>query len=346
MTERTKKNLIKRIYFDLSSPAAYAGAEKVYQEAKKRIPTIRKEEVEDFLQSFPTYSIYRPTRKRFKRLATIASGKNSDWQADLAIFDTLRKNNDNYKYLLVAIDVLSRKMVTAPVRSKSPKDMIPAFDILFQKAKVKPHKIYSDRGLEFQSREMLEYFKKHGIQKNVMYSENIYAGLVERANRTIKERLYRYFHENKTHRWVDAIDAIVDAINNSVNRTTGIEPNKVTYQNAEAIREKLFGEHSNKGKSHAKPKYRVGDIIRISKTKGIFGKGYHPNYTLEKFRIKEAYQTNPPHYKIEDLNTPPEEILGVIYEPEISLVSKTAQQGDGNHTKNHLAIKPLLWEKL
>ena len=123
---------------------------------------------------------------------------------------------------MVAIDVLSRKMVTAPVRSKSPKDMIPAFDILFQKAKVKPHKIYSDRGLEFQSREMLEYFKKRGIQKNVMYSENIYAGLVERANRTIKERLYRYFHENKTHRWVDAIDAIVDAINNSINRTTGI----------------------------------------------------------------------------------------------------------------------------
>ena len=34
MTERTKKNLIKRIYFDLSSPAAYAGAEKSIKKRK------------------------------------------------------------------------------------------------------------------------------------------------------------------------------------------------------------------------------------------------------------------------------------------------------------------------
>ena len=41
--------------------------------------------------------------------------------------------------------------------------MIPAFDELFRKAGIKPHKIYSDRELEFQRRAMLEYFKQNGI---------------------------------------------------------------------------------------------------------------------------------------------------------------------------------------
>ena len=178
MTERTKYNLLKHVYFDLSSPAAYSGADKVFLEAMKRNAKITRNDVRDFLHTTPTYTIYRPAQRKFKRLATIASGLHSEWQVDLAIFDSLRKNNDGYKYLLVAVDVLSRKMFTAPAHSKSPKHMIPAFDELFRKSGVKPHKIYSDRGLEFQRRAMLEYFKQNGILKHVVYSDEIHASIV------------------------------------------------------------------------------------------------------------------------------------------------------------------------
>ena len=339
MTERTKYNLLKRVYFDLSSPAAYSGAEKVFLEARKRNAKITRKDVLDFLHTTPTYTIYRPAQRKFKRLATIASGLHSDWQVDLAIFDSLRKNNDGNKYLLVAVDVLSRKMFTAPAYSKSQKHMIPAFDELFRKSGVKPHKIYSDRGLEFQSRAMLEYFKQNGILKHVVYSDDIHASIVERANRTIKDRLYRYFHQSNTHRWVDVVDKIVNSINNTPNRTTGIEPNKVTFKNAEELKRRMYGENPYEAAEAVKPKYKVGDIVRISKAKGKFDKGYHPKYTLEKFKIKEVYRTDPPHYKIEDLKNPPEKILGVIYEPEISLVR--AHVGEGSKK-----IKPAIWEKL
>jgi hypothetical protein len=205
--------------------------------------------------------------------------------------------------------------------------MIPAFDLLFEKAGVIPHKIITDRGLEFQSKQMLEYFQKKGIQKNVVYSDDIHAGMVERANRTIKERLYRYFHQSKTHRWVDVIDKITEAINNTPNRTTGIAPNSVNYENAEKLRQRLLGNSETK-----KPRYKIGDIVRISKNKGKFSKGYHPNYTTEEFRIRTVYRTNPPHYRIEDMEG--EEIFGNFYEPELSKVLK----GSG------MKLKPLLWE--
>ena len=73
--------------------------------------------------------------------------------------------------------------------------------------------------------------------------------------------------------------------------------------------------------------------MRISKSKGVFSKGYHPNFTKELFRIKTVRKTIPPHYKIEDMNN--EEILGRIYEPEISKV----HEGFGGN-------KIRMWEKL
>ena len=122
----------------------------MYLEAHKRNSKIYRKDVIEYLQTEPTYSIYSPARKKFKRLATIPSGFNIEWQCDLFDFLTLYKNSDGYRNLLVAIDVLSRKINAVPTYSKSPRYMIPAFNKLFQKAKVKPNKIYLDPGLEFQ----------------------------------------------------------------------------------------------------------------------------------------------------------------------------------------------------
>ncbi|KAL3103983.1 hypothetical protein niasHT_030141 [Heterodera trifolii] len=146
--------------------------------------------------------------KRFPRLKTIPSGFHTDWQCDLCIFDQLKKHNDGYKYLLVCIDVLSRMIFSAPAKSKKSEDMIEAFDRVFEKSKVIPMKIYSDSGLEFQAGKMKKYFEEKLIIKNVMYSPDLHAGVVERANRTIKERLYRYFTKMDTQRAITEAEKI------------------------------------------------------------------------------------------------------------------------------------------
>ena len=67
MTERSKHNLLKNVYYDLSSPATYAGVQKVYSEAKKRNPKIELGDVKEFLESQPIYTLYRPVRHKYKR---------------------------------------------------------------------------------------------------------------------------------------------------------------------------------------------------------------------------------------------------------------------------------------
>ena len=53
----------------------------------------------------------------------------------------------------------------------------------------------------------------------------------------------------------------------------------------------------------SKPKFEVGDEVRISKYKRkIFDKEYSPNWTEEVFTVDKTQYTGPITYKIKDLN--------------------------------------------
>ena len=69
------------------------------------------------------------------------------------------------------------------------------------------------------------------------------------------------------------------------------------------------------------PKFKVGDLVRISKYKNIFAKGYTPNYSEEVFVVSKIKNTVPWTYVINDLNG--EEIIGTFYVNELQ---KTNQQ--------------------
>lgn len=129
-----KIRIIKETYYNLRSPAAYAGVQKVYKFAYQVDPTITLKDVENFLLKQTTYTLFKPARKKFPRLKTIPDGLHTDWQCDLCIFDSIAQHNDGYRYLLVCIDVLSRKIFVAPSKSKGSNDIIEAFDIIFKKS--------------------------------------------------------------------------------------------------------------------------------------------------------------------------------------------------------------------
>jgi hypothetical protein len=63
-----------------------------------------------------------------------------------------------------------------------------------------------------------------------------------------------------------------------------------------------------------KPKFKVGDRVRITSSKNRFEKGNTENWTREIFVISKVRLTNPIVYHIKDLNG--EGILGSFYESE------------------------------
>lgn len=179
--------LLRQLYNDPANAAGFAGLESLYREAHARRPSVTRDEVRHFLEGDRTYTLFKPTRNRYPRLRTRPRGFLTDLQCDLADFQKLAEHNRGFRYLLVAVDVLSRRVFVEPARSKSSKDMKHAFDKLFRQLPHLPWTVFTDnvrsdggvsltaliQGVEFESREMRAYFKEKGVQKYASRSDDV-----------------------------------------------------------------------------------------------------------------------------------------------------------------------------
>ena len=108
------------------------------------------------------------------------------------------------------------------------------------------------------------------------------------------------------------LNDIVDKYNNTVHRSIKMKPIDITSDS--------YPEY-NEDSNVTKPKFKVGDHVRISKYKNIFAKGYTQNWSEEVFVVSKIKNTVPWTYVVSDLNG--EEITGSFYEKELQ---KTSQE--------------------
>ena len=109
-------------------------------------------------------------------------------QADLIDFSLLKSNNDRYEYILVVIDVFSKKAFTVFLKSKSRSDMIQAFEQLMPEIE-KFQKLQTDMGHEFLNRPFQTWLKQHHMEHFHTQNFDTKASIAERFIRTLKEKL-------------------------------------------------------------------------------------------------------------------------------------------------------------
>ena len=80
---------------------------------------------------------------------------------------------------------------------------------------------------------------------------------------------------------------------------------------------KVFKALYGNEKAYTPPKFKVNDRVRITKKRGIFDKGFTPNWKDEVFIISKIKPTKPTTYIIRDERG--EELGGSFYEPELQL---------------------------
>ena len=92
------------------------------------------------------------------------------------------------------------------------------------------------------------------------------------------------------------LDDIVNKYNNTVHRCIKIDVIKPIDVTSDSYAE--YNEDSNV----TKPKFKVGDHVRISKYRNIFAKVYTQNWSKEVFVVSKIKNTVPWRYVISDLN--------------------------------------------
>lgn len=299
------------MYTSPANPAAFSGLTG-FTKNNKKLNNISQ------IKNLEAYSLHKYRRKKFQRRKTIASEIDEFWQVDLIDLSKLAWHNKGLKFLLCIIDVLSRYAWVVPLSNKKADSCRDAFKKIFESKRI-PKYIYSDWGNEFKG-SCKELFKKYNVTHIDSNSANK-ASIVERFNRTLKEKMWRYFTHNNTKTYVDVLDDLVSNYNNSFHRSIKMKPIEVCEQNLETVKNTLYSENSELNDYIVDFKFKIGDYVRIPTDKTIFEKGYAPKWSKEIYIIYQLNPTDPSTYKIKSLEN--EEFDWNFYLEELQKVSQT-----------------------
>jgi len=311
------EELLKGLYYNTESPTAYTGVNKLFKAAKAKDQSITLRDVKDWLKKQYTYTLHKPIRKRYPRRQYFVDGVDKLWQIDLADVSRISDANNGTTFLLTCVDAFSKYAWVEPVKNKSGGEIVRAFNTILSSGRT-PEKLQSDRGKEFLNTSFQKLLKQHNIHFYTCNNPDIKCSLVERFNRTLKSKLWKHFTSTRSYHYLDVLQSIVRGYNDSRHRSIGMTPVEGSLKdNERRVYMKLYG------KQHGISTHdlAVGDLVRISKAKGLFAKGYLPNWSEELFKItKVSGNAAPTMYYLSDWGDEP--IEGRFYPQELQVVTE------------------------
>ena len=131
--------------------------------------------------------------------------------------------------------VASRYKNAEPLTSKESSEVVKSFEKIYSRKLKWPVRIIIDPGKEFMGH-VTSLMKRHNviIQRSEAGNHRAQA-FVERANRTLSERLFSFQYgkemssddNERSREWVERLPAVLKSMNNEVTRLTGKEPKEV-----------------------------------------------------------------------------------------------------------------------
>ena len=162
-----------------------------------------------------------------------------------------------------------------------------AFQKVLKESNCKPNKIWVDKVSEFYNKSIKLWLEKNAIEMYSTHNEGK-SVVPERFIRTLKNKIHEYMTSVSKNVYIDKL--LINII---------IHHNAIKLKSVDV----------------KDPKLKVGDIVRISKHKNIFAKGYIPNWFEKVFVTQKVKNIVPWTYVISDLKG--EKTVGAFYEKEL-----------------------------
>ena len=109
--------------------------------------------------------------------------------------------------------------------------------------------------------------------------------------------MYKQFTIQNNTIWYNILDKLAAEYNNTKHSSIKMTPVEASKKKNEGT--VYFNLYGDMMQLSSKPKFKIGDKVRISKYKRkVFDKGYTPNWTEEVFIIDKIKYTNPINYKV------------------------------------------------
>ena len=168
--------------------------------------------------------------------------------------------------------------------------------------------MWTDKGSEFYNKHVKYLLAKNKITLYSTENEEK-SSVVERWNRTIKNKMWKPFTTQGNTQYLNFLPKILKQYNKTKHSSIKMTPIEAGKNNNEGV--VYFNLYGDMEQISSKPKFKIGDKVRISKCKRkTLDKGYTPNWTEDIFTVDKIQYTNPITYKIKDLNN--EGIQGIF----------------------------------
>ena len=318
------------VYYNPSNPASYGGVQRLKQKVKLG-------NAKNWLSYQDAYTLHKPVRRKFARRKILVGGIDRQWQIDLVDLTPLSKMNDNNKFLLTCIDVLSKYAWVIPIRNKSGIVVTDGMRNIFRQTDRRPYCIQADKGKEFYNKHFLQLLRDNNILIFSTENDDIKAAIVERFHRSLKERMWRMFTHTRKKRYVEKLQDLVSAYNHAKHRTIGMAPADATLKVETQLLDRMYDYFP---KAHSTQLYK-GDKVRISTSRMAFKKGYVGQWSEEIFQVISKKITRPVTYTIADLQD--EVIHGTFYTEELQ---KIRVKADRSYTIESVLKKRTLGKNL
>ena len=175
----------------------------------------------------------------------------------------LKQVNNEITFLLTVIDVFSKRAWCVPLKSKSAAALVTAFrELLSNSNNRAPTTLQTDKGTEFLNRPLQRLLKEYGVHHFTTHNEDTKASIVERYNRTLKTRMWRYFTKNQTLPYVDVLQDFVRSYNDTYQISVQLERRVPLHLHAHLLGDPIVREfHASTFFSIERPNERTGTVV-------------------------------------------------------------------------------------
>ena len=127
--------------------------------------------------------------------------------------------------MLTVIYIFSKFVWIIPLKQKTGQEVANAFSRILKERR--PSKMWVDKGREFYNKDvqkLVEIYSTENEEKSCV---------IERFNRTIKEKMFKYFSANYTRKFVYVLDLLVDQYNNTIHSSIKMTPKEASHKKNE-----------------------------------------------------------------------------------------------------------------
>ena len=212
-------------------------------------------------------------------------GYDGEYMADLLDMSKYNRSNSGYKWILIVVDLFTRRGYAFPLKNKTPSEVSRGFSSIIDDVKI----LTTDNGNEFKGP-----FKTMLNESNIIHLTNDIGdhkalGVIDNFSKRVKNALHKYFSYTGKVKYIDYLPIFITNYNNTPHSgILDLKPNDVMRGDNKYFigslndnKKKVNSLKMNKG-------LNIGDNVRTKIKKNLFDKGYSAKWSGNVFKVVDV----------------------------------------------------------